>query len=74
MEDRDRSMPQVREEPESDDEPRIDGRSSLDLFNESCKAADAAREAGRRLIALGGTMPEIKDVPRRRSDKPGRKR
>jgi hypothetical protein len=28
---------------EYDDEPRIDGKSSLDLFNESCKAADAER-------------------------------
>jgi Arc/MetJ family transcription regulator len=27
-----------------------------------------AREAGRRLAALGGTMPDLKDIPRRRSD------
>lgn len=26
-----------------------------------------AREAGKRLAALGGTQPEISDVPRRRS-------
>lgn len=26
-----------------------------------------AREAARRLAALGGTMPDLKDVPRRRS-------
>ena len=27
-----------------------------------------AREAGRRLALLGGSAPEIEDVPRRRSD------
>jgi Arc/MetJ family transcription regulator len=26
------------------------------------------REASRRLAALGGTMPELKDIPRRRQD------
>jgi Arc/MetJ family transcription regulator len=26
-----------------------------------------AREAGRRLAALGGTQPKISDIPRRRS-------
>jgi hypothetical protein len=25
-----------------------------------------AREAGRRLLALGGTAPEIEDVPRKK--------
>lgn len=28
-----------------------------------------SREAGRRLALLGGTMPDLKDVPRRRSKK-----
>ncbi|HWQ93284.1 MAG TPA: hypothetical protein VN673_16535 [Clostridia bacterium] len=43
--DRDNSLPQVREdwEPEYDDEPRIDGKSSLDLFRESCEATDATK-------------------------------
>jgi hypothetical protein len=31
-------------EPEYDDEPRTDGKSALDLFAESCQAADAARK------------------------------
>jgi Arc/MetJ family transcription regulator len=26
------------------------------------------RESGKRLIALGGSMPDMEDVPRRRSD------
>lgn len=30
-------------EPDFDDEPRLPGKSSLDLFNEACKAADAER-------------------------------
>ncbi len=28
--------------------------------------ATLAREAGRRLLELGGTAPEIEDIPRRR--------
>lgn len=28
-----------------------------------------SREAGRRLALLGGAMPDLKDVPRRRSKK-----
>jgi hypothetical protein len=28
-----------------------------------------AREAGRRLAALGGTQPDLADIPRRRSAK-----
>jgi len=27
-----------------------------------------SREAGRRLAALGGTMPDLEDIPRRRFD------
>lgn len=27
-----------------------------------------AREAGRRLALLGGTMPDLEDIPRRRAD------
>ena len=32
------------------------------------------REAARRLIALGGTMPHLKPIPRRRFPAPRRKR
>lgn len=31
-------------EPDYDDEPRTDGKSALDLFAESCRAADAERQ------------------------------
>jgi len=37
------------------------------LLNEALRAL-VRREAGRRLIELGGTMPELADVPRRRPD------
>jgi hypothetical protein len=30
-------------EPDFDDEPRLPGKLSLDMFNEACKAADAER-------------------------------
>ena len=39
-----------------------------ELLREALKSI-LAREAGRRLIALGGTMPEIEDVPRRKVNK-----
>ena len=35
-----------------------------DLFNEAIKAFVRVR-AARRLIALGGTMPRINDIPNR---------
>lgn len=41
----------------------IKGRAKL--LPETLKSI-IAREAGRRLVALGGTAPEIEDVPRRR--------
>lgn len=28
-----------------------------------------AREAGRRIAALGGSVPDMEDIPRRRSEK-----
>lgn len=37
------------------------------LLREALKAL-IQREAGRRLIALGGTMPDFEDIPRRRPD------
>lgn len=45
MEDRDKEPPQAREdwEPEYDDEPRTSDKSALDLFRESCEAADRER-------------------------------
>ena len=36
-----------------------------ELIREALKSI-IAREAGRRLLALAGTAPEIKDVPRRK--------
>lgn len=46
----------------------IDGRSAL--FKEGLVAL-VQREAARRLVALGGTMPNLKDVPRRRTGNDG---
>lgn len=37
------------------------------LIREALKSL-IAREAGRRLARLGGTMPGLEDIPRRRSD------
>jgi Arc/MetJ family transcription regulator len=37
------------------------------LLNEALRAL-IRREAGRRLIELGGTMPNLEDIPRRRQD------
>jgi Arc/MetJ family transcription regulator len=37
------------------------------LLNEALRAL-IRREAGRRLIELGGTMPDLEDIPRRRQD------
>jgi len=36
------------------------------LIREALKAL-IEREAGRRLAALGGTMPDLEDIPRRRA-------
>ena len=41
----------------------IEGQSAL--FKEGLVAL-VQRESARRLVALGGTMPDLKDVPRRR--------
>jgi Arc/MetJ family transcription regulator len=38
------------------------------LVREALKAL-VEREAAHRLAALGGTMPELEDIPRRRTDK-----
>jgi metal-responsive CopG/Arc/MetJ family transcriptional regulator len=40
-----------------------------ELLREALKSI-IAREAGRRLLALAGTAPKIKDVRRRRVDEP----
>jgi Arc/MetJ family transcription regulator len=37
------------------------------LLDEALRAL-IRREAGRRLIELGGTMPDLEDIPRRRQD------
>lgn len=39
----------------------------VDLFREAIKTFVRVR-AAKRLAALGGTMPEISEVPRRRSE------
>lgn len=39
-----------------------------ELIREALKAI-IAREAGRRLLALAGSAPEIKDVPRRKANR-----
>jgi Arc/MetJ family transcription regulator len=39
------------------------------LLREALKAL-IHLEASRRLAALGGTMPDLKDIPRRRAGKP----
>jgi len=44
-------------------------REKSAVINEALRVF-VAREAGRRLAKLGGTMPDIEDIPRRR---PGRK-
>jgi Arc/MetJ family transcription regulator len=41
------------------------GMDKADIFREALKTFVRVR-AGKRLAALGGTMPEILDVPRRR--------
>ncbi|WP_295856939.1 type II toxin-antitoxin system VapB family antitoxin [uncultured Xylophilus sp.] len=40
-----------------------------DLFREAVKTFVRV-QAGRRLAALGGTAPDLADVPRRREDAP----
>ena len=54
-------------EPDFDDEPRIDGKSSLDLFNEGCKAAEAERRNRwpDGIIPCKGVEREIQDRFRR---------
>lgn len=41
------------------------GMDKSDLFREAIKTFVRV-QAGKRLAALGGTMPDIQDVPRRR--------
>ena len=43
------------------------GMDKADLFREAIKTFVRV-QSGKRLAALGGTMPEIQDVPRRRSE------
>lgn len=40
-----------------------------ELIREALKSL-IAREAGRRLLALGGKAPKLKDVPRRKLNRP----
>ena len=37
------------------------------LINEALRSI-IAEEAGKRVIELGGTMPDLEDIPRRRQD------
>ncbi|AOE86233.1 type II toxin-antitoxin system VapB family antitoxin [Pseudomonas sp. TCU-HL1] len=43
------------------------GMDKADIFREAIKTFVRV-QAGKRLAALGGTMPEIRDVPRRRGE------
>ncbi|MDR3352195.1 MAG: type II toxin-antitoxin system VapB family antitoxin [Zoogloeaceae bacterium] len=43
------------------------GMSTSDIFREAIKTFIRV-QAAKRLAALGGTMPEIQDVPRHRED------
>ena len=43
------------------------GMDKSDLFREAIKTFVRVR-AGRRLASLGGSMPDIEDVPRRRGE------
>lgn len=43
------------------------GMDKADIFRESIKTFVRV-QAAKRLAALGGTMPEIQDVPRRRGE------
>ncbi|MDP3979156.1 MAG: type II toxin-antitoxin system VapB family antitoxin [Pseudomonas sp.] len=43
------------------------GMDKADIFREAIKTFVRV-QAGKRLAALGGTMPEIQDVPRRRGE------
>ena len=43
------------------------GMDEADLFREAIKTFVRV-QAGKRLAALGGTMPEIQEVPRRRGE------
>jgi Arc/MetJ family transcription regulator len=43
------------------------GMDKADIFREAIKTFVRV-QAGKRLVALGGTMPEIQDVPRRRGE------
>jgi Arc/MetJ family transcription regulator len=43
------------------------GMDKADIFREAIKTFVRV-QAGKRLAALGGTVPEIQDVPRRRGE------
>ena len=43
------------------------GMDKADIFREAIKTFVRV-QAGKRLVALGGTVPEIQDVPRRRGE------
>lgn len=43
------------------------GMDKAEIFREAVKTF-VRIQAGKRLIALGGTMPGMPDIPRRRSD------
>ena len=44
------------------------GMDKADIFREAMKTFVRV-QAGKRLIALGGAMPDMPDAPRRRSDR-----
>lgn len=43
------------------------GMDKSEIFREAFKTFVRV-QAGKRLVALGGTLPEIQDVPRRRGE------
>lgn len=45
------------------------GMDKADLFREAVKTFVRV-QSGKRLIALGGTAPDLQQVPRRREDAP----
>ena len=49
---------------------RLTGLSEKTALVRAGLEALIARESGRRLAALGGTMPGLKDIPRRRVAEP----
>jgi Arc/MetJ family transcription regulator len=56
-----------------DDDLMADAKQVTGIAETSALVREALRsllreEAGRRLIEMGGTMPDLEDIPRRRQD------